>query len=191
MAITHYYTLNSTTNDLERLVLPIAIGGRNLLHLTPAQAAALNPPAYPRALDEPPTPPEGKEVETDEPPTPPEGKLVEQDGWEVRDGWWYRKWRFVDAPLPTLDEYDAAMEDHLILERSARGYTTREPDCYLASANPRWAQDARDWVAHRDAVMAYALTLINGVQSGTIAQPTLAEFRANLPQIIWSYQEDS
>lgn len=177
MAITHYYTLNSTTNDLERLVLPIAIGGRNLLHLTPAQAAALNPPAYPRALDEP--------------PTPPEGKLVEQDGWEVRDGWWYRKWRFVDAPLPTLDEYDAAMEDHLILERSARGYTTREPDCYLASANPRWAQDARDWVAHRDAVMAYALTLINGVQSGTIAQPTLAEFRANLPQIIWSYQEDS
>ncbi len=177
MAITHYYTLNSTTNDLERLVPPIAIGGRNLLHLTPGQAAALNPPAYPRELDEP--------------PTPPEGKLIEPDGWEVRDGAWHRRWRFDNAPLPTLEEYDAAMEDHLILERSARGYTTREPDCYLASANPRWAQDARDWVAHRDAVMAYALTLINGVQSGTIAQPTLAEFRANLPQITWSYQEDS
>ncbi len=189
MAITHYYTLNSTTNDLERIDLPITIGGRNLLHLLPAQAAALDPPAYPRALDEPPAPPDGKLVEPDEEPTPPEGKQVEPDGWEVRDGLWYRKWRFVDEPLPTLDEYDAAMEDHLIRERSARGYTTREPDCYLASANPRWAQDARDWVAHRDAVMAYALTLINGVQSGTIAQPTLAEFLANLPQITWSYQE--
>ena len=68
-------------------------------------------------------------------------------------------------------------------------YTTREPDAYLSSANPRWAQDARDWVAHRDAVMAYALELINDLQARTIPQPTLAEFRANLPQITWSYQE--
>lgn len=175
--MTYYYTLNSTTNDLECLVPPVTIGGRQLLHLTPGQAAALNPPAYPRAEDDP--------------PTPPEGKLVEPNGWEVRDGLWYRKWRFVDAPLPTLDEYDAAMEDHLVQERSARGYTTREPDAYLSSANPRWAKDARDWVAHRDAVMAYALKLINDVQARTIPQPTLAEFRANLPQITWSYQEDS
>ena len=173
--MTRYYTLNSATNDLVSLELPVVIDGKQRLHLTPAQAAAHD--AYPRAEDDP--------------PTPPDGKLVEPDGWEVRDGAWHRRWRYVDAPLPTLDEYDAAMEDRLIQERSARGYTTREPDAYLSSANPRWAQDARDWVAHRDAVMAYALTLINGVQSGTIAQPTLAEFRANLPQITWSSQEDS
>lgn len=172
-----YYTQNSTTGELERLVPPITIGGRAILHPTAEQAAALDPPAYPR--------------EEDDPPTPPDGKRAEPDGWEVRDGAWHRRWRFDDAPLPTLDEYDAAMEEHLIQERSARGYTTREPDAYLSSANPRWAQDARDWVAHRDAVMAYALTLINGVQSGTIAQPTLDEFRASLPQITWSYQEDS
>ncbi len=175
--MTYYYTLNPTTLDLERIDLPVTIGGRQLLHLNPEQAAALNPPAYPRALDEP--------------PTPPEGKLVEPDGWELRDGAWHRKWRFVDAPLPTLDEYDAAMEDHLVQERSARGYTTREPTAYLTSGNARWASDARDWVAHVDAVMAYALELINGVQAGTIAQPTLAEFCANLPQIIWSYKEES
>lgn len=176
--MTYYYTLDSATHDLERLVPPISIGGRAILHLTPEQAAALDPPAYPRAEDY-------------SSPTPPEGKLAEPDGWEVRDGVWHRKWCYVDAPLPTLDEYDSAMEDHLYQERSARGYTTREPDAYLSSANPRWAQDARDWVAHRDAVMAYALTLINGVQSGTIVQPTLAEFRASLPRITWSYQEES
>ena len=191
MSITRYYTLNSATNDLASLELPVVIDGRQRLHPTPEQAATLDPPAYPRALDEESTPPEGKLVEPDEEPTPPEGKLVEPNGWEVRDGLWYRKWRFVDAPLPTLDEYDAAMEDHLVQERSARGYTTREPDAYLSSANPRWAKDARDWVAHRDAVMAYALKLINDVQARTIPQPTLAEFRANLPQITWSYQEDS
>jgi hypothetical protein len=173
--MTRYYTLNSATLDLERLVPPIAIGGRNLLHLTPAQAAALDPPAYPRELDEE--------------PTPPEGKLVEPDGWELRDGAWHRRWRYVDAPLPTLAEYDAAMEDHLVQERSARGYTTREPTAYLASGNARWASDARDWVAHVDAVMAYALDLINAVQSGQREAPTMAEFRAGLPTITWSYQE--
>lgn len=174
--MTRYYTLNSATNDLVPLALPIAVDGQLVLHPSPAQAAAYN--AYPRDNDAP-------------APTPPEGKIAVPDSWEVQDGEWVRTYTYEDAPLPTLDEYDAAMEDHLVQERSARGYTTREPDAYLASANPRWAQDARDWVAHRDAVMAYALTLINGVQSGTIAQPTLAEFRANLPQITWSYQEDS
>lgn len=175
--MTRYYTLSPDTNDLTPLELPVVIDGQQRLHPTPAQAAALDPPAYPRELDEE--------------PTPPEGKLIEPDGWDVRDGAWHRRWRYVDAPLPTLDEYDAAMEDHLLQERSARGYTTREPDAYLSSANSRWAQDARDWVAHRDAVMAYALELINDVQARTIPQPTLAEFRANLPQITWSYQEES
>ena len=171
-----YYTLDTTTRDLAPLALPIAVDGRLVLHPTPAQAAAYN--AYPRNDNAP-------------APTPPEGKVAVPDSWEVQDGEWLRTWRYEDAPLSTLDEYDSAMEEHLYQERSARGYTTRAPDAYLSSANPRWAQDARDWVAHRDAVMAYALALINGVQAGTIAQPTLAEFRANLPQITWSYQEDS
>lgn len=175
--MTRYYTINSATNDLVSLELPVVINGHQRLHPTAEQAAALDPPAYPRA--------------DEESPTPPEGKLVEPDGWEVRDGAWHCRWRYVDAPLPTLDEYDSAMEDHLYQERSARGYTTREPDAYLSSANPRWAQDARDWVAHRDAVMAYALELINDVQARTIPQPTLAEFCASLPRITWSYQEKS
>lgn len=175
MAIIKYYTLNSTTRDLAPLKLPVVIDGKQRLHPTPAQAAALDPPAYPRELDEE--------------PTPPEGKLVESDGWELRDGAWHRRWRYVDAPMPTLDEYDAAMEDYLVQERSARGYTTREPTAYLTSGNARWASDARDWVAHVDAVMAYALELINAVQSGQRTPPTMAEFRAGLPQITWSFSE--
>lgn len=171
--MTTYYTLTAAGN-LTRLELPVVIDGRQRLHPSPAQAAQLG--AYKRAP-------------ADDPPTPPEGKLVEPDDWEVRGGAWHRRWRYVDAPLPTLEEYDAAMEEHLVQERSARGYTTREPTAYLASANPRWAQDARDWVAHVDAVMAYALDLINAVQSGQRTPPTMAEFRAGLPQITWSFVE--
>ena len=176
--MTTYYRYNDLTRVLtaEKNYI-VTADGATIVNPSTEQYATLRD-AYPKGDDAP-------------KPTPPEGKLVEPDGWEVRGGAWHCRWRYVDAPLPTLDEYDSAMEDHLYQERSARGYTTREPDAYLSSANPRWAQDAHDWVAHRDAVMAYALTLINGVQSGTIAQPTLAEFRANLPQISWSYQEDS
>lgn len=175
--MTTYYTLDKTTNDLVRLVPPIDCGGRAVLHPTAAQAAQYG--AYPRNDDAPmPTPPEGKQWQS-------------STGWTLRDGMWCANYEGVDIPPPTLDEYDAVMEDHLAQERSARGYTTREPDAYLSSANTRWAQDAHDWVAHRDAVMAYALELINAVSAGQREPPTIEEFRVGLPQITWSYQEDS
>ena len=110
-------------------------------------------------------------------------------GW-TRDGeTWRRVYEVREVPPPTLTDFDAAMEQHLYEERAARGYTTREPDAYINSSVPRWAQDARDWVAHRDAVMAYALALINAVDDGERDAPTMAEFRAGLPAIQWTYTE--
>lgn len=91
--------------------------------------------------------------------------------------------------VPTVADYDGAMESHLYEERVARGYTTREPDAYLTSSNPRWAQDARDWVAHRDAVMEYALGVMHAVEAGEREAPAMEEFRAGLPCIKWTYQE--
>jgi hypothetical protein len=110
-------------------------------------------------------------------------------GWETRDGAIHRVYEAVQDTPPTLADFDAAMEAHLYEERAARGYTTREPDAYLNSSVPRWAQDARDWVAHRDAVMGYALALMNQVEDGERDAPTIAEFRAGLPTIEWTYTE--
>lgn len=93
----------------------------------------------------------------------------------------------VEPASPGVEAYDAAMEAHLYEERAARGYTTREPDAYLSSENPRWAQDARDWVVYRDAVMEYALAVLNAVAAGGEA-PTLDEFKAALPRIAWTVQ---
>ena len=124
-----------------------------------------------------------------EPPAPPEGKVVgnttyviDHDNNEV-----VAEYEYVDPPPPTLEDFDRAMEDHLRQEREDRGYTTREPDSYLTSQVPRWSQDAKDWVAHRDAVMEYALEILNAVAAGTMPPPTMEEFLAGLPRIEWTY----
>lgn len=127
----------------------------------------------------------------DNPPSdPPVGYHFEPLRYDELHGKVVRIYAAVEDPLPTLAEYDAAMEARLLAERSARGYTTREPDAYLTSAVPRWSQDAKDWVEHRDAVMGYALELINAVQAGEREPPTMAEFKAGLPRIEWQYKEE-
>ena len=122
-----------------------------------------------------------------EPPAPPEGKVVSSIRYAVIDNETVAVYEYSDPPMPTLEDYDNAMEEHLHAERTERGYTTREPDSYLTSEVPRWAQDAKDWVAHRDAVMEYALELINAVESGQMEPPTMEEFIAGLPRIHWTY----
>ena len=125
-----------------------------------------------------------------EPPEIPEGKVVASTRYryDAGENAVVADYEFEDAPPPSLEEYDAAMEDFLRQEREERGYTTREPDSYLTSNVPRWAQDAKDWVEHRDAVMEYALALINAVKRGERLPPTMEEFLGNMPKIHWTYE---
>lgn len=171
--MTTYYTYDSTAKRLVRAPDPATIDGQMVVHPSAAMYARIG--AYPgRATT---------------PPTPPEGTVAVPDGYVLDGGEWVQQWRFDDAPAPTMADFDAAMEEHLRSEREARGYTTREPDAYLNSQVPRWASDARDWVAHRDAVMLYALEIMTAVEAGTREPPTMAEFKAGLPQIEWSFAE--
>ena len=87
---------------------------------------------------------------------------------------------------PTVKTYDNIMEQHLYDERVARGYTTREPSEYAGSTVERWAQDAQDWIRHRDEVMLYGLEVENHYKE-TGEAPTPEEFKANLPIIHWTY----
>ena len=97
-----------------------------------------------------------------------------------------------EVPVPTysFEDYDNAMEAHLDAEKTARGYTKREPSDYAGSSNPRWAQDAVDWIAHRDAVMEYGLEVENKAKRGEQV-PTLDEFKAALPKVVWTYQDET
>ena len=121
-----------------------------------------------------------------DPPSPPDGMVVASQRFVIRDSNVVAEYTYAPRPAPTLTDFDAAMEEHLKAEREARGYTTREPDAYLTSSVERWAKDAADWVAHRDAVMEYALSLINAVQSGEREPPTMEEFVSGLPIIEWT-----
>lgn len=95
-----------------------------------------------------------------------------------------------EPPRPlTFADYDNAMEAHLDAEKAERGYTKREPSDYAGSSNPRWAQDAADWIAHRDEVMAYGLEIENKAKRGEPV-PTLDEFKAALPVVEWTFTGD-
>ena len=94
------------------------------------------------------------------------------------------------APEVTAADYDRAMERHIYRTRAERGYTTREPSssCYLHSTNPRWKQDALDWIDFINEVMTYALQIQNAYAAGEEV-PTLEEFKAALPVITWNWVE--
>ena len=175
-----YYTYSPITKRLTRADDPADIDGALVVHPSREQYATID--AYPLADPMPPA------------PMPPEGKVAIPDGYELATNpskggsHWVRKYRYDDAPAPTVADFDAAMEEHLTVEREARGYTTREPSDYYNSSVPRWAQDARDWIAHRDAVLEYALTIMNAVERGEREPPTMVEFKTGLPVIEWSVE---
>lgn len=144
MAMTRYYTLNTTTRDLVPLALPVAVDGRFILHPTAEQAAQYG--AYPRNDDAP-------------MPIPPEGKVAVADGWELADGAWVRTYRWEDAPPPPPRKWsrlslktalaEAGMLDAaralLATVEIAKGYTAWEAltDCdYIEEGYPnaeRWS----------------------------------------------------
>ena len=172
--MTTYYTYNEDTKQLTPVKRVLVRDGKTMILGNPADFAKyLN--AYPR-----------DEASFTLPQVDAEHRAV-PDGYELKDGKWVRKWR-IEPITYSVEDYDAAMEDYLREVRYERGYTTREPDDYFGSSNPRWAQDAKDWVAFRDAVMTYALDIIN-TYTKTGNAPSLAAFKAGFPKMVWSYAE--
>lgn len=86
-----------------------------------------------------------------------------------------------------LKQYDNAMEQYLKSVRDERGYTTREPSDYAFSQNERWHQDALDWIAFRDNVMEYALSVMNDFKSNGIVV-SIDEFINGMPAMSWTIE---
>lgn len=104
-------------------------------------------------------------------------------GDHIETEWTYR-------PIAvTVEDYDAAMEEHITQTRIARGYTTREPSAYVNSPNVRYAQDAADWALFLASVMDYGLAVMNEYRK-TGAAPSMEEFKAGLPTIEWTFSEE-
>lgn len=60
---------------------------------------------------------------------------------------------------------------------------------YIASTIPVWAAQAQAFVAWRDQVWLYAYGELAKVTAGERAQPTIEDFLAELPALIWPEEE--
>jgi hypothetical protein len=101
--------------------------------------------------------------------------------YERQDG----EWVYV-APVPSITDYEDAIQAHV--DAAARSKLFRDGvtlASYTASTNAQWAAEAQAFVAWRDQVWAYAYQELVRVQVGGRAQPSVAEFSAELPLISW------
>lgn len=94
-----------------------------------------------------------------------------------------------NQPVKTIDEVMREYTDalQLFLDKKAR---ERQYDnaislaTYTSSTNAQWKAEADAFVAWRDAVYVYALSVLDSVQQGG-QQPTIDDFIAGLPAIAW------
>lgn len=88
--------------------------------------------------------------------------------------------------VPLLDDYQKAVEGWLDETVQSHHYKSIESVCtYTASTNAKWRADAIACVAWRDAVWAACYQLLDDVQAGRIAAPSIPAFIAMLPAIEW------
>jgi hypothetical protein len=89
-------------------------------------------------------------------------------------------------PMPTEREYVAAVQ--AVLDAKAqerRYYDMLSASTYATSTNATFKAEALACLAWRDAVWAKAYSLLDEVQAGHIAQPTIPELLAMLPTMEW------
>lgn len=88
-------------------------------------------------------------------------------------------------PPPTLDDYRIAVQAHIDATAQERQYDGGHTCAtYLGSTNSQWAAEAQAFVAWRDAVWAYVFAELGKVQDGQRAQPTVADFVAEVQAVL-------
>lgn len=154
---------------LDRVTGLVSTGSvmKNAQFLTRDEAAAIG--AYPFAKN---------------PPAEKPGYRPVENGYALKNNEWMTVYKYAEV-VYTVEDYNAALEEHLRKERVDRGYDTREPSQYINSTVERWRQDAEDWIRHVDQVMLYGLDIVNRYKAGDQV-PTLGEFTESLPRIEWT-----
>jgi len=90
------------------------------------------------------------------------------------------------APLPSLDDYKAAIERLLDARAQERRYDSAVSIAtYVGSTNAAWSAEAAAFVAWRDSVWTHAYRELEEVTTGLRPQPSVSDFLATLPPIAW------
>ena len=87
---------------------------------------------------------------------------------------------------PSMEEYVAAAQHILDSVAQSRNYDGILSMCsYATSQNAPFAAEAKAGVEWRDAIWLKAYEIMSAVKAGTVPQPTIDAFIAELPAIVW------
>lgn len=90
------------------------------------------------------------------------------------------------GPALVQADYANAIQFHVDSTAKSRGYSDGVAlASYVSSTVDQWTAEAVAFVAWRDAVWTYSHAELAKVLAGERAQPTVAEFLAELPGIVW------
>lgn len=91
-----------------------------------------------------------------------------------------------DPPPPGVPAYQQAIDAHVQATARSRGYNDANSCAsYVADPNPAWAAEAAAFIAWRSAVYGAAFTALAAVQAGEMPPPSVEEFVASLPAMVW------
>ena len=111
--------------------------------------------------------------------------LIDGTGAAIGDTWDGTQFVKPPATLPTLEDYDKALTDHLDAEARTHRYDNRI-NCALRAgyAGPYHAEGVAfaQWM---DSCNAAGYAILEDFQAGRIPQPTVAEVIATLPVMVW------
>lgn len=94
------------------------------------------------------------------------------------------------TPLPppplTQADFSAALQAHIETTAASRGYdSSASLVSYSESTNAQWANEARAFIAWRDAVWEYAYAVLASVEPGQRSAPTVHGLISELPTLVW------
>jgi len=109
------------------------------------------------------------------------GKQVAEPEWDPT-----KESGYTPPPLPTVIDYQSAIQS--LVDETARAKQFNDGvtlASYWNSTDAEWAAQAQAFTAWRDAVWKYCNAELAKVQGGVRPQPTVDEFLAELPKIVW------
>lgn len=111
--------------------------------------------------------------------------LIDGTGAAIGDTWNGTQFVKPAPPMPTLEDYDAALTAHLDAVAQSRRWADRISLMSRAGFVGPWQQDAIAFGQWADGCNVIGYQLLAGYQAGLVPQPTIAEMLALMPAMVW------
>ena len=111
--------------------------------------------------------------------------LIDGEGAAIGDTWDGTEFIKPTPPLPTLEDYDAALTARLDAEARTHRYADRISCSVRAGYPGPFQAEGVAFAQWMDACNAAGYAILEDFQAGRIPQPTVAEVIATLPVMVW------